>query len=75
MLLVLFMSLVGDAGVYRASLFAFGCLVGAHALSASFRVDNIDFLAFGDCLARAFRLAGAATDALIGNLIGHVSSS
>ena len=49
--------------------------MGAHALSASVGVDNIDFLAFADCLARAFGLAGTAADALIGNLVGYLFSS
>ena len=75
MLLFLFMGLVGDAGIYRADLFAFGCLMGTHALSASLGVDNVDFLAFGDCLVRAFGFAGTAADALVGNLVGHLSSS
>jgi hypothetical protein len=67
--------LVGYAGIYRADLFAFGRIVGSHTLSASIRVDYVDFLAFGNRLVGAFGLAGAATDALIGNLIGHFSSS
>jgi hypothetical protein len=49
--------------------------MGAHALSASLGVDNVDFLAFADCLVQAFWLAGTAADALIGNLVGYLFSS
>jgi hypothetical protein len=47
----------------------------AHALSALIGVDYIDRLSLSNRLVFAFGLASAATDALIGNLIGHLYTS
>jgi len=45
------------------------------AISAGIRVDDVFVRAFADGAVRAFALAGAATDAVIGNSVSHVKSS
>jgi hypothetical protein len=67
----LFMSGIGYAAIHRADFGALGLGEPAHALSAFAVVYDVDRVSFFDSLILAFRLAGAATDAIIGDLVCH----
>jgi len=65
---------VRDAAIVDRAYLSTSRLFGdGDALGALFWIDYIDRLALANRLVFAFCLAGAATDALIGNLIGHLS--
>jgi len=74
LLLSLFMRWVRDAAIvdraYLGTARRFGY---TDTLGALFQIDYINRLALANRLVFTFRLASAATDALIGNLIGHLS--
>src|SRR5512138_358254 len=65
----------GDAAVDRADRGARRRVVLALALRALRAVDDVDLVGLADRAVRALGLAGAAVDALLGNLQGHLSSS
>ena len=46
-------------------------LVKTDAFGAKLRVDDVDVVAFGDCLVRAFGFTGTAVDTVLGNSCGH----
>src|SRR5512133_2368192 len=68
-------ALRGDAAVDRAHGGARGRVVLALALRALRRIDHVDLVTLADRAVRALGLAGAAVDALLGDLQGHRSSS
>jgi hypothetical protein len=62
-------------GFDGADLGALGCIMNSDALRAFVRVDFIGGVALTDRLIRALRLAGAATDTILGNLVSHVCNA
>jgi len=68
------MSWVRDTAIVdRAYLGTARRLKPANALGAFIGVDHIDRLGLANSLVLAFGLASATADALLGNLIGHLS--
>src|SRR3989304_9429409 len=62
---------VRHAGIDRADFRALGRAKMADALNTLVRIDDVSCFTLADGLHRAFRLAGPAADALIGDFISH----
>jgi len=74
LLAAFFMVRVRDTAIYRAYFSALGCFKPADAFSALVSVNDVDCLSFLDGFILAFRLAGTATNAFIGDCVRHFLS-
>ena len=62
---------VGQAALHRADRLAGFVIVETHAFGAQIRIDDVNFIAFGDGVIRAFRLARSAVDTVVGDESRH----
>ncbi len=66
---------IGQAALHWAHCLACLLIVEPHALGAEFGIDDVRVIPLGNGLVGAFGLAGAAADAVVGDMDGHGRSS